>query len=122
MSKIFLHLQKVHDLVHDLEHYSPINHFKNLLKQKDFTAPKIFTGGVNILLWNQLNESEKAKALFKSWYIYYSFRDAKTGKLQRMPNIKGNVNMPALRSMNLTKNALRWSPYLAAITLKYYIC
>ena len=32
MSKIFLHLQKVHDLVHDLEHYSPINHF-NLLKQ-----------------------------------------------------------------------------------------
>jgi len=49
MSKIFLHLQKVHDLVHDLERYSLMNHF-NLLKQKDFTAPKIFTGGVNILL------------------------------------------------------------------------
>lgn len=92
MSKIFLHLQKVHDLVHDLEHYSPINHSKNLLKQKDFTAPKIFTGGVNILLWNQLSESEKVKALSKSWYIYYSFRDAKTGKLKRMPNIKGNTN------------------------------
>ena len=92
MSKIFLHLQKVHDLVHDLEHYSLINHSKNLLKQKDFTAPKIFTGGVNILLWNQLNESEKANALSKSWYVYYSFRDAKTGKLKRMPNIKGNVN------------------------------
>jgi integrase len=92
MSKIFLHLQKVHDLVHDLEHYSPINQSKNLLKQKDFTAPKIFTGGVNILLWNQLNESEKANALSKSWYIYYSFRDAKTGKLKRMPNIKGNTN------------------------------
>lgn len=91
MSKIFLHLQKVHDLVHDLEHFSKINHF-NLLKQKDFTAPKIFTGGVNILLWNQLNESEKANALSKSWYIYYSFRDAKTGKLKRMPNIKGNTN------------------------------
>lgn len=92
MSKIFLHLQKVHDLVHDLEHYSPINQSKNLLKQKDFTAPKIFTGGVNILLWNQLSETEKAKALSKSWYIYYSFRDAETGKLKRMPNIKGNVN------------------------------
>lgn len=91
MSKIFLHLQKVHDLVHDLEHFSKINYF-NLLKQKDFTAPKIFTGGVNILLWNQLSESEKVKALSKSWYIYYSFRDAKTGKLKRMPNIKGNVN------------------------------
>jgi len=62
------------------------------LKQKDFTAPKIFTGGVNILLWNQLSESEKAKALSKSWYVYYSFRDAETGKLKRMPNIKGNVN------------------------------
>ena len=66
MSKIFLHLQKVHNLIHDLEHYSPINHYKNLLKQNDFTAPKIFTGGVNILLWNQLSESEKAKALSKS--------------------------------------------------------
>jgi len=92
MSKIFLHLQKVHDLVHDLEHNSQINQFKNLLKRKDFTSPKIYTGGVNILLWNQLSESEKAKALSKSWYIYYSFRDAKTGKLKRMPNIKGNVN------------------------------
>ena len=96
MSEIFLLLQKVHDLVHDLEHYlehySPINQSKNLLKQKDFTAPKIFTGGVNILLWNQLSESEKAKALSKSWYVYYSFRDAETGKLKRMPNIKGNVN------------------------------
>ena len=65
MSKIFLHLQKVHDLVHDLEHYSLINHSKNLLKQKDFTAPKIFTGGVNILLWNQLSESEKSKSFVK---------------------------------------------------------
>lgn len=92
MSKIFLLLQKVHDLVHDLEHNPQINQFQNLLKQKDFTAPKIFTGGVNILLWNQLNESEKAKALSKSWYVYYSFRDAETGKLKRMPNIKGNVN------------------------------
>lgn len=92
MSKIFLHLQKVHDLVHDLEHNSQINQFKNLLKRKDFTSPKIYTGGVNILLWNQLSETEKAKALSKSWYVYYSFRDEKTGKLKRMPNIKGNAN------------------------------
>lgn len=92
MSKIFLHLQKVHDLVQDLEHYPPINQSKNLLKQKDFTAPKIYAGGVNILLWNQLSETEKAKALSKSWYVYYSFRDEKTGKLKRMPNIKGNAN------------------------------
>jgi integrase len=92
MSKIFLHLQKVHDLVHDLKQDCLINHLNNLLKQKDYTVPKIFTGGVNILLWNHLSESEKAKALSKSWYVYYSFRDAKTGKLKRMPNIKGNAN------------------------------
>ena len=109
MSKIFLHLQKVHDLVHDLEHYSPINHFKNLLKQKDFTSPKIFTGGVNILLWNQLTESEKAKALSKSWYVYYSFRDAKTGKLKRMPNIKGNVNKLKTKKERVT--------YLSAMSI-----
>ncbi|SHI71342.1 tyrosine-type recombinase/integrase [Flavobacterium terrae] len=92
MSKIFLYLQKVHDLVYSLEHNTQINQFKNLLKQKEFTSPKIFTGGVNILLWNQLSESEKSKALSKSWYVYYSFRDVKTGKLKRMPNIKGNAN------------------------------
>ncbi|MDI1317057.1 site-specific integrase [Flavobacterium sp.] len=92
MSKIFIHLQKVHDLVHDLEHNYQINLYKNLLKQKDFSSPKIFTGGVNILLWNQLSEKEKAEALSKNWYVYYSYRDAKTGKLKRMPNIKGNVN------------------------------
>ncbi|QYJ68283.1 tyrosine-type recombinase/integrase [Flavobacterium litorale] len=88
MSKIFLHLLKVHDLVHD----SDINSPKTLLQKKNFSVPKIFTGGVNILLWSKLSEAEKRKALSKSWYIYYSFRDIETGKLKRMPNIKGNAN------------------------------
>ncbi|MDI1254595.1 MAG: site-specific integrase [Flavobacterium sp.] len=54
--------------------------------------PKIFTGGVDISAWNKLNEVEKKKALDKSWYIFYSFRDAETSKLKRMPNIKGGAN------------------------------
>ena len=50
MSKIFLHLQKVHVLVHDLR----INPFQNLLNSKNYSEPKIFTGGVNIALWSKL--------------------------------------------------------------------
>lgn len=44
MSKILLHLQKAQDLVHGLE----INYLKDLLKQKNFSTPRIFTGGVDI--------------------------------------------------------------------------
>lgn len=55
MSKIFLFLREVHDLVHDLE----INHTKNLLKRKNFSVPKIYTGGVDILLWSSLSEAKK---------------------------------------------------------------
>jgi hypothetical protein len=34
MSKIFLHLQNVLDLMHNLEHYSQINHSKTCWKNK----------------------------------------------------------------------------------------
>lgn len=88
MSGIFLHLQRVHDTVHDFRIFS----YKKLIKRKDFSVPKIFTGGVDISAWNKLNEVEKKKALDKSWYIFYSFRDAETSKLKRMPNIKGGAN------------------------------
>jgi integrase len=88
MSIILVHLQKVHDLVHD----SQLNSCKTLLKKKDFSEPKIYTGGVNILLWSSLSEKEKKVALSKKWYVYYSFRDENTGYLKRMPNIKGIAN------------------------------
>ena len=65
MSKIFLYLQKVHDLVHDLE----FNSIKSILMKKDFSSPKIFTVGVNISLWKQLNKMEQKKALSKDWYV-----------------------------------------------------
>ncbi|WP_284651331.1 tyrosine-type recombinase/integrase [Flavobacterium terrisoli] len=88
MSKIFLNLQRVHDLVHDFKTI----YYTKLLKKKNFSSPKIFTGGVDVLQWNKLSKEEKEKALAKSWYIYYSCRDEKTGKLKRMPNIKGDAN------------------------------
>jgi len=88
MSEIFLHLQKVHVLVHDLQ----IKSFQNLLNTKNYSEPKIFTGGVNIFLWSKLSEQDRKLALAKNWYIYYSFRDTKTGKLKRMPNVKGGAN------------------------------
>ena len=88
MSIILVHLQKVHDLVHN----SQLNSSKNLLKKKDFSEPKIYTGGVNVLLWSKLTDAEKKAALSKNWYIYYTFRNKESGKLERMPNIKGNAN------------------------------
>jgi integrase len=69
-----------------------------LATQKKFSTPKIFTGGVNVKHWNKLKESEKKIALSKKWYVYYSFRNSETGKLVRMPNIKGDTN--SLKTMS----------------------
>jgi integrase len=88
MSNIFIHLQRVHETVHDFQ----ILTFKKLLQKKNFSTPKISTGGVDISQWSKLSEAEKKNALKKSWFIYYSFRDAKTDKLIRMPNIKAGAN------------------------------
>ncbi|WP_430399084.1 tyrosine-type recombinase/integrase [Flavobacterium sp.] len=88
MSKYFLFLQTVHDTVHDLG-YNAIQ--KSMIKS-NFSTPKIFTGGVDINDWKKLSPQDKKRALSKDWYIYYSFRDKETGKLKRMPNVKGGVN------------------------------
>lgn len=88
MSSILLHLQKVHDSVHVLQ----LNSLQSLLKKRDFSEPKIYTGGVDIKLWSSLNESDRKAALAKKWHVYYSFRDKTSGKLTRMPNIKGIAN------------------------------
>ena len=81
MSSIFLLLQNVYENVHDLP------------MKLIYSEPKIFTGGIDIRLWNKLSKSEKNKALSKDWYVYYSFRNPKTGKLVRQPNIKGGANL-----------------------------
>ena len=44
MSRIFIHLQKVHDTVHDFQFIT----FKKLLKKKNFSQPEIFIYGSNV--------------------------------------------------------------------------
>ena len=83
MSSILLLLQRVHQNVHQTVH---------TLTPKKYSEPRIYTGGVDITLWNQLSKEEQNTALSKDWYIYYKFMDETTGKLKRMPNIKGNAN------------------------------
>jgi hypothetical protein len=57
MSNILLLLQTVHTLT----------------IKKSFSEPKIYTGGVDVLLWNQLSKEDQINALSKDWYIYYKF-------------------------------------------------
>lgn len=54
-----------HDLEHDLEH------------KRLFSSPKIYSAKEN---------------LSKRWYIYFSFRNPESGKLERMKNIYGKAN------------------------------
>ena len=79
MSSILLLLQRVHQNVHQTGH---------TLAKKNFSQPRIYTGGVDITLWNELSKEEQKQALSKDWYIYYKFIDSTTGNLKRMPNIK----------------------------------
>ena len=83
MSNILLLLQRVHQNVHQTRHS---------LDKKKFSEPKIYTGGVDITFWNELSKEEQNQAISKDWYIYYKFIDDATGKLKRMPNIRGGCN------------------------------
>ncbi len=80
MSSISLLLLGVHENVHDFT------------MRLNFSEPKIFTGGIAMVSWGKLSKEAQKEALKKDWYIYYSFRDPKTGKLKRQPNIKAGAN------------------------------
>jgi hypothetical protein len=54
MSNIFIHLQRVHETVHDFQ----ILTYKKLLQKKNFSTPKISTGGVDISQWSKLSEAD----------------------------------------------------------------
>ena len=58
----------------------------------NYSEPKIFTGSVDISTWSSLTSQEKKIALSKDWFVYFSFRDPKTGKLKKQPFIKAGVN------------------------------
>tara|TARA_R110001583_G_scaffold173073_1_gene326904 strand:+ start:155 stop:1435 length:1281 start_codon:yes stop_codon:yes gene_type:complete len=75
-----------------LQKYNQKNSFELLKKmQKKYTI-SFYTGGINVNKWKDLSKSEKTKALKKSWYIYWSFRNPKTYKLERQQNLKFGVN------------------------------
>jgi len=57
-----------------------------------YSEPKIFTGGVDIKLWKNLTTKEQKLALSKEWFVYYSYRDPKSGKLKRQSHIKAGAN------------------------------
>ena len=80
MSSISLFLRAVNDSV---------NVFK---MNQPYSEPKIFTGGVNINHWKNLTAKEQKLALSKEWFVYYSYRDTKTGKLKRQSHIKAGAN------------------------------
>ncbi|MBS1535783.1 MAG: site-specific integrase [Bacteroidetes bacterium] len=80
MAAISLLLQNVHGIVHVFN------------MKLNFSEPKIFTGGVAISDWSKLSDQQKQEALEKDWYLYYSYRNPKTGKLERQPNIKAGAN------------------------------
>ena len=69
---------------------------KYTIFKSDFMSKKysigIYTGGVKIDDWDDLPKHEKTKALNKSWYIRWSYRNPDTGKLERQKNYKGGVN------------------------------
>ena len=76
----FLLLRAVHDNVHTFS------------MKLNYSEPKIYTGGVSISNWSKLSKKQKQESLDKPWYIYYSFRNPSSGKLERQPNIKAGAN------------------------------
>ena len=77
---ISLLLLKVHENVHVFN------------MKFNFSEPKIYTGGANIDDWPKLSKEQRKKALEKHWYLYYRYRDPKTGRLVKQTHIKGGAN------------------------------
>ena len=69
MLKFIENYNNEHVLEHDLEH--------DLAFKADFSTPKIYHAN---------------KDISQRWYVYFSFRNPKTGKMERMKNIYGTAN------------------------------
>ncbi|MFC4267350.1 tyrosine-type recombinase/integrase [Polaribacter marinivivus] len=70
-----------------------VNATVNVFSMKlNYSEPKIYTGGVDISQWAKLSSLTKKEALSKDWFVYYSYRDPKTGKLKRQSHIKAGAN------------------------------
>ncbi|WP_338731527.1 hypothetical protein [Mangrovimonas cancribranchiae] len=80
MSSVLSFILQVHDSVHDFT------------MKPNYNEPKIYTGGVDVTRWSKLTSKEKKAALKKDWYVYYSFRNPKTGYLEQQKRIKASAN------------------------------
>jgi tRNA U38,U39,U40 pseudouridine synthase TruA len=69
MPSIYEHLTLTTEIEQDFEHDPKVLPL--------FSTPKIYTA---------------KEDLSKRWYVYYYFRNPKTGKLERMANVYGKVN------------------------------
>jgi integrase len=58
----------------------------------NYSEPKFYTGGVPIKGWSKLTYKQKKDALAKDWYVYFSYRNPETKKLERQTAIKAGVN------------------------------
>jgi hypothetical protein len=81
--------QNEHVLEHDLQ------------MKKNFSTPKIYTANGD---------------LSKRWYLYFSFRNPKTGKLQRMKNIYGNSNNYKTKEDRLTEKSKELLPIFRSLS------
>lgn len=71
---------------------SSVNAIVNVFTMKlNYSEPKIYTEGVDISTWSRLTLLEKKKALSKDWFVYFSFRNPETEKLQKQTFIKVRV-------------------------------
>ncbi len=68
-----------------------VNVFEMKPKRK-YSEPQIYTGGLDIKKWHRYSKEEREKALNKAWFLYYSFRNPKTDKLEKQPFIKAGAN------------------------------
>jgi hypothetical protein len=103
MSTFLGALYKTYDLVYDSVYGFDQNFYYlavretnydklKVMSKPNYSIPKIYTGGVDITVWNKLSKEIQLEALKKDWYIYYSFRCPITGKLKRQTPIKAQSN------------------------------
>ena len=80
MPSVSLFLKNVHNTVHGFD------------MKRNFSEPKIYTGGADPSQWSRLSRKQQSEALARDWYVYWSYRDPETGKLKRQHNIKAGAN------------------------------
>mgnify|MGYP003116370403 CR=1 FL=1 len=78
-------------MFNNLKDNKKYNFLKHEIMSKKFSTG-FYTGGVNMDEWDSLTKHQKTIALKKDWFLYWRFRNPKTGLLERRKNIKMGVN------------------------------